>query len=40
MLYTSEFQAAYFYQRNGWPTIGEAARDPPGSARIFMTRQS
>ena len=37
-LYTITFQAPGFYERHGWTTFGRIACDPPGHARIFMTK--
>lgn len=38
VLYTISFQAPGFYERNGWRRFGEIACDPPGTSRIFMTK--
>ena len=37
-LYTITFQAPGFYERNGWTEFGRIPCDPPGSARVFMTK--
>ena len=37
-LYTGTYQAPGFYERNGWTEFGRIACDPPGSARVFMTK--
>ena len=37
-LLTITFQAPEFYKRNGWTEFGRIACDPPGAARIFMTK--
>lgn len=37
-LYTITHQAPGFYQRLGWTEFGRIACDPPGSARVFMTK--
>ncbi len=37
-LYTITFQAPGFYERHGWTEFGRVPCDPPGSARIFMTK--
>ena len=37
-LLTITFQAPGFYQRHGWTEFGRIACDPPGTARVFMTR--
>ena len=38
MLYTISFQAPGFYGRHGWREFGRIPCDPPGTARIFMTK--
>jgi len=38
VLYTISFQAPGFYERNGWRAFGSVACDPPGTSRIFMTK--
>jgi GNAT superfamily N-acetyltransferase len=38
VLYTISFQAPGFYERNGWRRFGEIPCDPPGTSRIFMTK--
>jgi GNAT superfamily N-acetyltransferase len=38
VLLTISFQAPGFYERNGWQRFGEIACDPPGTSRIFMTK--
>jgi GNAT superfamily N-acetyltransferase len=37
-LYTVTYQAPGFYERNGWIEFGRIACDPPGAARVFMTK--
>jgi GNAT superfamily N-acetyltransferase len=37
-LLTITYQAPGFYQRCGWSEFGRIACDPPGSARVFMTK--
>ena len=37
-LLTITFQAPGFYQRHGWTEFGRIACDPPGTARVFMTK--
>jgi GNAT superfamily N-acetyltransferase len=37
-LYTVTFQAPGFYARHGWQEFGRIACDPPGTARVFMTK--
>ncbi|HUN40290.1 MAG TPA: GNAT family N-acetyltransferase [Acetobacteraceae bacterium] len=38
VLYTISFQAPAFYQRHGWREFGRVACHPPGTSRIFMTK--
>jgi GNAT superfamily N-acetyltransferase len=38
VLYTISFQAPGFYERNGWRVFGEVPCDPPGTSRVFMTK--
>ncbi|WP_428485047.1 GNAT family N-acetyltransferase [Rhodopila sp.] len=38
VLYTITFQAPGFYERHGWTEFGRVACDPPGTARVFMTK--
>ncbi len=38
VLYTISFQAPEFYKRLGWRVFGEIACDPPGTSRIFLTK--
>ena len=37
-LFTITYQAPGFYARHGWTEFGRIACDPPGSARVFMTK--
>jgi GNAT superfamily N-acetyltransferase len=37
-LFTITYQAPGFYERHGWTEFGRIACDPPGTARIFMTK--
>jgi GNAT superfamily N-acetyltransferase len=37
-LLTASFQAPGFYERHGWTEFGRIASDPPGVARVFMTK--
>lgn len=39
VLYTISFQAPGFYARHGWHRFGEVAYLPPGTSRIFMSKQ-
>jgi GNAT superfamily N-acetyltransferase len=38
MLYTITFQAPGFYEKHGWTEFGRVACDPPGTARVFMSK--
>ncbi|TBO60377.1 GNAT family N-acetyltransferase [Streptomyces kasugaensis] len=38
VLYTITFQAPDFYRRHGWRAFGEIPCDPPGTSRVFMTK--
>jgi GNAT superfamily N-acetyltransferase len=38
VLYTINFQAPEFYERHGWRRFGEIPCHPPGTSRIFMTK--
>lgn len=38
VLYTLSFQAPGFYVRNGWTIFGEVPCDPPGTRRIFLSK--
>jgi GNAT superfamily N-acetyltransferase len=37
-LFTITYQAPGFYARHGWTEFGRIACDPPGTARVFMTK--
>lgn len=39
VLYTLSFQAPGFYQRNGWSVFGAIPCEPPGTSRVFMTKE-
>jgi GNAT superfamily N-acetyltransferase len=39
VLYTISFQAPGFYERHGWRVFGQVACDPPGTSRLFMTKE-
>ena len=39
VLYTISFQAPGFYQRLGWRVFGDIACEPPGTSRVFMTKE-
>lgn len=39
VLYTISFQAPKFYERHGWQRFGEIECEPPGTSRIFLTKQ-
>lgn len=38
VLYSISFQAPGFYQRLGWTIFGEIPCDPPGTSRVFLTK--
>lgn len=38
VLYTISFQAPGFYERHGWRVFGDIPCDPPGTSRVFMTK--
>ncbi len=38
VLYTISFQAPRFYERLGWRIFGEVPCDPPGTSRVFLTK--
>jgi len=38
VLYTINFQAPEFYARHGWREFGRIPCDPPGTSRVFMTK--
>ncbi|MFH8381511.1 GNAT family N-acetyltransferase [Kitasatospora sp. NPDC018058] len=39
VLYTISFQAPGFYRKHGWTRLGEVPCDPPGTTRVFMTKE-
>ena len=39
VLYTISFQAPGFYERHGYREFGRVPCDPPGTARVFMTKE-
>ena len=39
VLYTISFQAPGFYERHGWREFGRIPCDPPGTARVYMTKE-
>jgi GNAT superfamily N-acetyltransferase len=39
VLYTISFQAPEFYKKHGWREFGAIPCDPPGSRRIFLTKE-
>ncbi|MFE7039789.1 GNAT family N-acetyltransferase [Streptomyces atratus] len=39
VLYTITFQAPGFYHKQGWKHLGEVPCDPPGTSRIFMSKE-
>ncbi|MER7842573.1 GNAT family N-acetyltransferase [Kitasatospora sp. NPDC096077] len=38
VLYTISFQAPGFYLKHGWTVLGEVRCDPPGTSRVFLTK--
>ena len=38
VVYTINFQAPGFYQRLGWRVFGESPCNPPGTGRVFLTK--
>ncbi|GIG69845.1 GNAT family N-acetyltransferase [Phytomonospora endophytica] len=38
VLYTITFQAPGFYRKHGWTDLGEVPCEPPGTSRVFMTK--
>ncbi|MGW2254245.1 GNAT family N-acetyltransferase [Kitasatospora sp. NPDC001660] len=38
VLYTISFQAPDFYRKLGWQLMGEVPCDPPGTSRVFLTK--
>jgi len=38
VVYTVSIQAPGFYQRLGWRVFGEIQCDPPGTSRVFLTK--
>ncbi|MEY9911820.1 GNAT superfamily N-acetyltransferase [Catenulispora sp. MAP12-49] len=39
VLYTISFQAPDFYRKQGWTSFGEVPCDPPGTSRVFLTKE-
>lgn len=39
VLYTISFQAPGFYQKNGWRVFGDLPCNPPGTSRIYLTKE-
>jgi GNAT superfamily N-acetyltransferase len=39
VLYTISFQAPEFYRKHGWRQFGAIPCDPPGTSRIFFSKQ-
>ncbi|WP_279583319.1 GNAT family N-acetyltransferase [Fodinicola feengrottensis] len=39
VLYTISFQAPAFYVARGWRVFGEVPCDPPGTSRVFLTKE-
>ena len=38
LLHTNSFQAPEFYKKHGWLEYGNFPSDPPGTSRIFFTK--
>ncbi|POR54489.1 acetyltransferase (GNAT) family protein [Paraburkholderia eburnea] len=38
VVYTISFQAPEFYKRHGWTEFGKIPCDPPGTYRVFLTK--
>jgi GNAT superfamily N-acetyltransferase len=38
LLHTNTFQAPEFYKKHGWREYGNFPSDPPGTSRIFFTK--
>lgn len=38
VLYTISFQAPDFYVKHGWTIFGEVPCDPPGTRRVFLSK--
>ncbi|MFC3652572.1 GNAT family N-acetyltransferase [Dyella humi] len=39
VLYTNTFQAPGFYKKKGWRELGEIPSNPPGTSRLFFSKQ-
>ncbi|GGA27050.1 GNAT family N-acetyltransferase [Dyella nitratireducens] len=39
ILYTNNFQAPGFYKKHGWREFGRFPSIPPGTSRIFLTKE-
>ncbi|MFE7583214.1 GNAT family N-acetyltransferase [Streptomyces gardneri] len=39
VLYTLSFQAPDFYRKQGWTSMGEVPCDPPGTSRVFLSKE-
>ena len=39
LLHTNSFQAPGFYQKHGWREFGRFPTDPPGTCRIFFSKE-
>jgi ribosomal protein S18 acetylase RimI-like enzyme len=39
VLYTINFQAPGFYKRHGWREFGRIPCHPPGTSRVYMTKE-
>jgi GNAT superfamily N-acetyltransferase len=38
VLYTISFQAPDFYVKHGWTVFGQVPCDPPGTSRVFLSK--
>ncbi|MBE1159441.1 GNAT family N-acetyltransferase [Dyella acidiphila] len=39
LLHTNNFQAPEFYKKHGWREYGQFPSDPPGTSRIFFSKE-
>ncbi|RUL74922.1 GNAT family N-acetyltransferase [Dyella choica] len=39
LLFTNNFQAPDFYRKHGWREFGRFATDPPGTSRIYFSKE-
>jgi hypothetical protein len=38
VIYTISFQAPDFYVKHGWTVFGQVPCDPPGTSRVFLSK--